>query len=307
MTTELYKRYRPKSFKTMVGQESAVKTLQGYIDAGNVPHALLLSGNSGCGKTSAGRILKTALEVSDMDFLELNAADTRGIDTIREIRSQMSASCIGGKCRMWLIDECAKLSSDAQTALLKMLEDTPKHVYFVLATTHPDKLLPTIRNRCTHVAFKPVPPAALKVLLARVCKKEGVTVSDAVFDAIIEAADGSPRSALVHLDKAIRMPDEESQLASVSAPDSVRHAKELVDAMLFEKASWPKVSAIIKGMGDQEWESLRHYVLAVATSLLLNPKPNPRAANVIEAFGGNFYDSKKAGFVFSAFSVVCQR
>src|ERR1700682_2127212 len=112
---ELYRKHRPGNFKGLLGQSDAVKQLQSMLVEDKIPHALILSGHTGCGKTTTARILKKRLNCSDMDFSEINAAESRGIDTIREINQRKGLSAIGGKCRIYLLDEAHKLTSDAQT------------------------------------------------------------------------------------------------------------------------------------------------------------------------------------------------
>lgn len=116
----LYQAYRPRTFDEVVGNKEAIRTLESFIkrDISEVPHAFLFSGPSGCGKTTLARILAKKLGCSDANFVEIDSADFRGIDTIREIRRQMRLAPVGGgSCRVWLIDECHKLTGDAQSAL----------------------------------------------------------------------------------------------------------------------------------------------------------------------------------------------
>ena len=132
---ELYKKHRPSYLEDVFGQPEAVKVLGSMIEKDDLPHSILFTGPSGVGKTTLARILKEELECHANDFKEINCADFRGIDTIRDIRNNMNRQSLMGGPLIWLIDEAHKLTNDAQTAFLKMLEDTPKHVYFFLATT----------------------------------------------------------------------------------------------------------------------------------------------------------------------------
>ncbi len=174
MREELYKKYRPKTLAGVVGNETTVNLLRNMLEKGTIPHTILLQGASGCGKTTLARILQRSLECSEIDFIELNCSDFRGVDTIRDIAKQMHFSPTGGKCRIWLLDEVHQMTKDAQNAALKILEDTPSHVYFLLCTTDPQKLISTIRNRCCQLSVEHLSEASLRMLIDRVLKKEEV-------------------------------------------------------------------------------------------------------------------------------------
>ena len=201
MTQELYKRHRPKTYKAMVGQESTVKVMLGWGKQKATPHCILFTGPSGCGKTTLARILAAKLKCSPHDLNEVNSADFRGIDSVRRIRSEMNLAPVAGACRIWIIDECHKMSNDAQNAILKLLEDTPKHVYFFLATTDPHKLLKTIKTRATEMVVRLLTDDQINSLILSVGKKEEVDVSDEVMDSLVQASAGSARKALVLLEK----------------------------------------------------------------------------------------------------------
>lgn len=306
MSDELYKKYRPKSFKDVLGQPEAVKVLSGFLKSGNVPRFILLTGSSGTGKTSLARIMKDKLSCSDRDFVEINAADSRGIDTVREIRSLMSLSPMGGTCRIWLVDECHRLTGDSMGAFLKILEDTPSHVYFFFATTNPEKLLPTIRTRATEVKVNSLPHSIMKELLTSTCEKEDKKVSDEVIERIIECSEGSARTAMVNLNKIINLKSEEEQLSSILSNDVKRQVGEIFKLLLNPKSTWGEMCKIIKEI-DEEPEKIRHYVLAAATNVILgNPKNHNRVFRIIFAFEGNFFDSKKAGLIRACYEVISQ-
>ena len=152
MTTSLAVKYRPKRLADFLGNTETVQALRALMEREEMPHTILFTGPSGTGKTTLARIVARRLQCSEHDLQELNTADFRGIDTIRDVVRNMALCPMSGSCRVWILDEVHQLSKDAQHALLKALEDTPKHVYFLLATTDPAKLLPTIRTRC--VTFK---------------------------------------------------------------------------------------------------------------------------------------------------------
>ena len=211
MSEELYKKHRPTNFKQIIGQQEAIRTLTEMGKNGSIPHTILLSGPSGCGKTTIARILKTKLKCSDNDFYEINAADSRGIDTVRDIRQRMFLAPIGGECRIWLVDESHQLTSQAQQSFLKILEDTPKHVYFFLASTEPNKLLKTIITRSTEIKLRELTEKELVELVNRTVKDEDKKISEDIVKKMADLADGSARKALVLLHQIISVDNKEQQ------------------------------------------------------------------------------------------------
>lgn len=311
---ELYHKYRPTKLSQVVGQPDAIRILKGF-GSKKLPHFLLFTGPSGCGKTTIARILKGLLKCHDRDFYELNCADIRGIDMIRDIRSRMNQAPMGGRCRIWLIDEAHRLTGDAQNALLKMLEDTPSHVYFFMATTDPQKLLKTIKTRATEIKVKLLKDKEMAELLLDIIGKEvsGITdengddlseISDDVVDRIVDVAEGSPRKALVILNQIIGIPSENEQLDAIASSDTKAQAIELARALLNPRSTWPSVAKILKDLDDDP-EQLRYMVLGYCSSVLLSGGAMAgRAFAIIEVFADNFYDSKKAGLVAACYEVV---
>jgi len=300
--TELYRRYRPTSFKDVVGQASAVSTLSDMGKRGAIPHVILLTGPSGTGKTTIARILRVKLKCSDIDFQEINAADFRGIDTIRTIRQQMGAAPLMGQSRVWLIDECQALTADSQGALLKILEDTPAHVYFILATTDPQKLKKTIITRCTEIRCQEISTAELAKLVTTVATAEGVTLPSSVVSRLSEVADGSARKALVLLHAVIGLTEEAEQLAAIEKGDVKSQAIEIARALLNPNTRWPKMREILKGVSDEP-ETIRHLILSYCTTVLLNGD-NARAALILEECRDPYYDTKRAGLVLSCWNII---
>lgn len=301
---ELYKKYRPKSLKRIYGQDSAVSTLTAMIKNNKIPHTIMFTGPSGCGKTTLARIIQKKLNCGDQDFTEINCADFRGIEMVRDIRRRMNQSPISGATKVYLIDECHQLSSAAQNAFLKMLEDTPSHVYFMLATTHPTKMIPTIGTRCTEIRVKELSAKSIQQSVEYVLKREGKEVSEDVLDAIIERGYGSARKSLVILDQIIDIENEEEQLNAIQSSDEKVMAIELARAIINPQTTWNKVSTILKGLED-DVESFRWMVLNYSNSVLLGGgKLAPRAYLLIVAFQDNFYDSKKAGLTAACYEVV---
>lgn len=297
--TELYKKYRPKSLKGIVGNYTTVKTLANMIERKTLPHAIVFTGPSGCGKTTLARILKSDLNCSDMDFKEMNCSDFRGVDTVREISRLMSMAPTGGDVRIWLLDEMHQLTKDAQNAALKILEDTPAHVYFILCTTDPQKVIPTIKTRCCTLPVELLSVENSKKLINRVLKREEQKLSEDLILDITEAGGGSARKTLVILDRVLNLPEN----AREGAVNEETTEKEIIDLCraLSKREPWTKVAKILKDL-KTDAESVRWAVLGYARACLL--KGDKAAANIIDSFRDNFYDSKDAGLALACYEVI---
>ena len=221
--TSLCQRYRPHSFNGVIGNEATIERLKAVLsNEKRRPHSYLLHGPAGCGKTTLGRIIAKELGCKGMDFVELDSADFRGIDTVRSIRRHVPYLPMESKCRVWLLDEAHALTNDAQTALLKSLEEPPSHVYFILCTTLPEKLLPTIRSRCSQYVVSQSTDIQIKYLLRRVVKAEGESMSHAVYNRIVHSSNRIPRQALVVLDQVLAVSESSRMEAARYVADGVK-------------------------------------------------------------------------------------
>jgi len=199
----LYRTYRPSKWSEVLGQDHIVNALKDATEAKRVSHAYLFSGSRGTGKTSVARILSKALGTNDEDVYEIDAASNRGIDNIRELREHVSVLPFSSPFKVYIIDEVHMLSKDAWNALLKTLEEPPKHVIFILATTELDKVPETIVSRCQTFFFrKPAREVVRKQVIA-VAKNEGYVLDTGAADLIALLGDGSFRDALGMLEKVI--------------------------------------------------------------------------------------------------------
>lgn len=201
--TVLYRKYRPQSFNDVLGQEHIIKALTGAIGLGNISHAYLFAGTRGTGKTSIARILAKEIGCTDNDIYEIDAASNRGIDDIRELRDSVSVLPFESPYKLYIIDEVHMLTKEAFNALLKTLEEPPKHIVFVLATTELEKLPDTIVSRCQSFNFKKPTQNILKEMVLNVAKKEGFTLEPASADLIAVLGDGSFRDTHGILQKVI--------------------------------------------------------------------------------------------------------
>ena len=223
----LYRRFRPGRFAELRGQDHVVRALRSATSSGRVVHAYLFSGPRGTGKTTAARILAKALncehpvegdacDVCDscraitrgasLDVIELDAASNNGVDDIREITAGAWHGT-PGRWKVYIVDEVHQLSRAASAALLKTLEEPPAHVVFVLATTDPHKVLPTIRSRTQHLEFRLLAGDTLGDLLRDVRERAALPVDDAVLDAAVRLGRGSARDALSALDQMVATGD----------------------------------------------------------------------------------------------------
>jgi len=303
---ELYKVYRPRKFKDIIGQKEAVKILRTKIEKEELPHTILLSGPSGTGKTTIARILVRALKCSRHDFVEANNADLRGIEEVRKIRNVIQLTPLRGDCRVWLIDEAHKLTNDAQNAFLKMLEDTPDHVYFIFCTTEPEKLLKTIRTRSTEIGLHSLSTKDMLKLIANVSAKAKINLPEEVVENIIENSDGSPRKALVLLDQIKDLQNEDEMLRAIEASTAKDKGEFIGKLLLRPNVEWSELAECLKDNRKEDSEKIRRGVLGYMASVLLNNsgKTAARAFIVIGCFEDNLYNSGFAGLVYACFAVL---
>lgn len=199
----LYRKYRPKAFKEVLGQNHIVNILESSVENKKVSHAYLFVGSRGIGKTSVARIFATNIGVSANDLYEIDAASNRGIEDMKELRSGVRVLPFDSKYKVYIIDEVHMLSKDAWGALLKTLEEPPKHVIFILATTEFRKVPETIISRCQVFVFKKASDTISRKMLLDIAKKEGFTLDAGSAELLAILGDGSFRDALGELQKVL--------------------------------------------------------------------------------------------------------
>lgn len=201
MAEALYRKYRPNTFKEVVGQEHITKVLEGAIAQENIGHAYLFAGSRGLGKTTIARIFAKEIGCTPNDLYEIDAASHTGVDNIRELSENVHTLPFDSPYKVYIIDEVHMLSKSAFNAFLKTLEEPPKHAVFILATTETDKLPETIISRCQTFTFKKPSRKILADVVTKVSKKEDFTLEKSAAELIALLADGSFRDALSILQK----------------------------------------------------------------------------------------------------------
>lgn len=255
----LYRKYRPRVFADVYGQEHVTSTLLNEIKEGRISHAYLFTGSRGTGKTTCAKILAKAVNCEHnqngepcnecevckgldagtiYDVVEIDAASNNGVDNIRDLREEANYTPARGKYRVYIIDEVHMLSTGAFNALLKTLEEPPAHVIFILATTEVHKLPATILSRCQRFDFKRIQPETMSVRLKEVAKAENMNLSDEASLLISRIADGGMRDALSILDQcAGRSRDIDEALVSDVAGIAGREALYELSQAVSEKNS----------------------------------------------------------------------
>ena len=247
----LYRKYRPATFEDVVGQQHIVATLQNAIKNNKLAHAHLFCGPRGTGKTSIAKLLAKTINCTDEnhkpcgkcpncidiqesthpDVVELDAATNNGVDEVRDLIDKVKYAPMQGKYKVYIIDEVHMMTPSAFNALLKTLEEPPEYCIFVLATTEPHKVLPTIVSRCQRFDFSKVPTPLIKSRLQYIADKEGIKCEDSALQLIAEIAEGGMRDALSIMDQCIAYAQNDIKASDVSAVYGIATTKEKLELL----------------------------------------------------------------------------
>ena len=313
----LARKYRPRNFDTLVGQEHVVQALSNALTQGRLHHAYLFTGTRGVGKTTVSRILAKALNCTGadgqggvtaqpcgvcnacrdidadrfIDYMELDAASNRGIDEIRDLIERAAYKPTVGRYKVFMIDEAHQLTRDSFNALLKTLEEPPDYLKFVLATTEPDKMLPTVLSRCLQFNLRPMGLQTLQEHLARVLADEGIAAEPGALRLLARAARGSMRDALSITDQAVAFGGGtllEAGVRDMLGAVDRRHAIRLIDALaagdgaalLAEADALRSLGLSTRGTLEEMAELLQQMAVAQAVPDALDASDSESAAAV---------------------------
>ncbi len=256
MGKALYRKYRPVSLETVVGQNSVISPLKEAIKSGNFSHAYIFTGPRGCGKTSVARIFahevnnfKYELEDSYVDIIEIDGASNTGIDNIRDLREKAMIAPTEGKYKVYIIDEFHMLSKSAFNALLKILEEPPEHVIFLLATTNLEKVPVTILSRAQIYNFKLADQETMQKHLREISDKEDIKIDDKALKIIVQRGGGSFRDSISLLDQIsnLKSKDEEITASDVDKALGLPENKMLDNLITsFESGNNKSVTSILR-------------------------------------------------------------
>ena len=284
---ELYIKYRPQTCEEILGNDLAIKSLRSEIENGH--HVFLLTGDSGCGKTTLARAIAKELGGNEMSIHELNSSENRGIDTVREIMEEIRYQPLEGKS-VYILDEYHMQTNAAQQAALKMFEECPEWCYFFICTTDATKVIEAIKTRCSRIQVKPLDNNTMFGLLRRVAHKEGIQISLDVLHKIADLSEGSSRSGLKKLGQVLYLENDEERMKYLEQNTFSEENQDMIELCraLIAKKGWETYMECLEKAKDDlkaNPESVRFLVMSYARSVLKKGL-NIRAAAMLKAFAG---------------------
>ena len=298
----LYRKYRPLHLSEVIGQDKTIEQLQGALIKGKISHAYLFVGPRGCGKTSVARIFAHEinhfdyqLEDSYIDIIEIDAATFTSVDNIRELREKAMIMPTLGKYKVYIIDEVHMLSNSAFNALLKILEEPPEHVIFIMATTNPEKIPATIISRTQIYRFNLAEPKVMQDFLRSVCDKEGIKISDDALKIITERGGGSFRDSLSILNQigTVNLSEKTIEASDVSAALGIPEHQEIQNLINFyENSDTENITNTLAALFNYGITA-ESITLELINQILKNPTPKSlQLVNQLFNVTGSFLEAK---------------
>ncbi|NWG04952.1 MAG: AAA family ATPase [Syntrophaceae bacterium] len=306
-------KYRPKNFDEFLGNEETIESLKSFLARENRPHTYLFTGPSGTGKTTLGRIIAKELGCHHIELYEMNTADTRGIDPIRQVIEFSRYVPTMGKCKVFLFDEAHGLTSDAQEALLKLAEEPLRYVYLIFCTTKPEELRDTLKNRCQTFSLNPLDEKTMKVLILRVLDQEKAELSPGDLESLIKSSDGIPRAAQMLLHKIITLDKGERERILLSEAKRATLKERIIElCRIFlsepvraeQNAKWEEIQEILKDPYSPP-EIIRGLIRENMAEALLNVTREDLRGRVNEIIG--YFSSGGKDFDKLRLVEVCHR
>jgi DNA polymerase-3 subunit gamma/tau len=300
----MYREYRPQELAEMIGNRSVIKSMDALLDRmPDIPHSYMITGPTGCGKTTLARIMATELGCDEA--LEYNSSQLTGIDFVRNLTESLSMKPLMGDVTVAILDECHEMSAKAQEGLLKVLEEPPEHAYIILLTTLPQKLKSTIRNRCTKWEVSPLTDKQIKSLLDFVLEEEGTKISKEVADLIVDKCEGVPREMFSLLEPVINLDNKEAVELLKGGVLVEKQTIDLMQALVDSRKKWIDIANILKRMNFEDPEKLRVSIMGYCASCLLATKED--VVPVMEAMEQPFFNTGKNGFILACYKAVRNR
>ena len=273
---DLINKYRPDYLEGVIGQDLVINSLRGLINDEKLPHAILLSGPSGVGKTTIARALSNQLECGDRNIIEVDAATYSGIDNVKELTKGLQFNGFGeNPTKFYIIDECHSLSKQAWQALLKSIEEPPDHIYFVFCTTDYEKVPDTIRTRCHCYTLLEVNEEKIVELLRWIAQDEELDIEDSYLDLIAESSGGSPREALSKLSMCRNIESVEELRSILKSPQGSKEVIDLCRYIFTNKGDFGKAVSILKTIDPSvESESIRLIIINYYAKVILGKGKN---------------------------------
>jgi len=302
-----HNKYRPKSFDEFLGNEPMVKSLKSLLEKKGHPHTYLFIGPSGTGKTTLARIIDKELGCHDIEFFELDTANTRGIDTIREVIESSLYVPTMGKVKVYLF-EAHQITGAAAEALLKLAEKPPRYVYLIFCTTNPEDMLGTLKNRCQIFSLNPLDEDTMRALVLHVLQEEKAELSPEILELLIKASDGIPRAALMLLQKIISLDKGEQERVlldaslEVTSRDGIRDLCRILvsePSRTEQNTNWEDIRKILNRLNSPA-EEIRKVIMEYMADFLLqatSEAEREKAIRIIDDFSKGSRNFDKASLV----------
>lgn len=295
MSDSLITKYRPQTLDEVVGHAVVIKALKKKL--GGSTRSFLFHGPSGTGKTTMARIVAREFGCASDYIMEVDAATNNGVEHAREIQDHLRYRPMGkNACRAVILDEAHMMTKAAWNALLKSLEDVPKHVVWLICTTEVDKLLPTVKSRCYQVSLSALPVVQLKRILTDVSKSEKIKLPPDIIELIAKESRGSPRQALSYLDACSSAETVKEAAILMESAIASDNTIALCRLLVGRNPSWAEAMKIVGEMKSESPEGVRIVVCNYVAAILKKSKGGRETAallTILEAFEGTYNQSEK--------------